>query len=103
MTYLNEPAALAYADQLQELLPRATDAEHDALMQVGALLGGLSCRGFVLDLNDALNAAEEEARLDCPWWSSPAEEGATAREREAYAWLSQARQIMATANARLAA
>lgn len=66
--------ALDYARRLDAMLPAADDDLHDALDQIGELLGRLSCDGFHADLLTAMDDLEtdyrvmDEAWLANDWW-----------------------------------
>lgn len=78
--------ALDYARSLDAMLPNADFAQHDALINVGELLGGLSCNGFHDDLMAVLDDVEGEDRLLNEAWL-------------ANDWWMRARAIMAAAEA----
>jgi hypothetical protein len=63
-------AALTYAQSLDALLAYGPDPlEHDVLMQVGELCGGLSVHGFARDLLAALDRVEGKYS-DVEWFAT---------------------------------
>lgn len=87
--------ALTYAATLDARLPHADGAEHDALMEVGELCGGLSERGFVADLRAWLLDDAEGVLVGCDWSHRPAD--------KARWWLARAEAEMARVPIREAA
>jgi hypothetical protein len=89
-------SALAYARTLDARLPRADGREHQALLEIGDLGGGLSERGFAAELAQWLDD-DDAGVLVGPWCVL-----SRRPEDKAAWWHEQARLAMAEARMEVA-
>jgi hypothetical protein len=96
VTSTPETAALAYARTLDARLPRADGREHQALLEIGDLCGGLSARGIAAELRAWLED-DDAGVLVGPWCIL-----SRRPEDKAAWWHQQARLAMAEARMEVA-
>jgi hypothetical protein len=96
VTSTPETAALAYARTLDARVPRADGREHQALLEIGDLCGGLSARGIAAELRAWLED-EDAGVLVGPWCIL-----SRRPEDKAAWWHEQARLAMAEARMEVA-